>query len=359
MMAHLREADADHRTVVMVQVENEPGILGVARDRSPTAEEAFAGEVLAELLDGLSAIPEQDRRGVMRGIEAGNGGRTWSEAFGDAADEAFMAWHVARFLDRVAAAGRGEYDLPLFTNAWIKAGPGYKPGEYPSGGPTADMLDVYRVAAPHLDLIAPDIYHDHFREICAAYASPRNPLFVPESRPDASAGACLPYVLGEHRGLGLCPFAVDDLEDPAHPLCMVAAKLRAMTEIITDAQARGATCAVFQQQHDETISVELDGVRFTAAARFPHDPAAPANAALFLSLGDDDFVFIGHGLRIDLAPANGGGDTVEILQALEGDYLDGEWHPTRRLNGDETDYGTRVLLGRQLQTVRFRLFRYR
>ncbi len=361
VMRHLRDVDADRHTVIMVQVENEPGILGVARDRSPAAEEAFAGAVPAELLDGLAAIAARDGAELSRRLTLGGGpGRqAWADVFGDGAEEVFMAWHVAGFLEHVAQAGRAAYDLPLFANAWIKAGPGYKPGEYPSGGPTAEMLDVYRVAAPTLDLIAPDIYHDHFREICAAYASPRNPLLVPESRPDASAGGRLLYVLGEHRGIGLCPFAVDELTDPAHPLAETAAAVRAMVDVIAEAQARGDARAVFQQAEGETHAVDLGGVRFTASPRFPHDPAAPANAAMLLRLGDDGFIAVGQGLRIDLAPADDDGTTVELLEAFEGGYADGEWQPGRRLNGDETDHGTRVLLSRTLHVIRFRTFRYR
>ena len=269
-----------------------------------------------------------------------------------------MAWHMARYLDRVAEAGRGEYDLPLFANAWIKAGPGYKPGEYPSGGPTAEMLDVWKAAAPHLDLIAVDIYHDNFREICGQYHRPDNPLFVPESRPDASAGSRLLYVLGAHRGIGLCPFGIDDLTDPAHPLAVVARQIAAMTGTITNAQARNGTRGFLQEAEGETMAVELQGVRFTASSRFPHDPERPANAALLISLGDDEFLLLGTGLRIDLAAADTDDRTIELLHVFEGSFADDRWQPHRRLNGDETDHGTRLLLGREPQLLRFKLFSY-
>ena len=41
LMAHIRETDRDH-TVIMMQVENEVGLLGTERDYCPQAEEAFA-----------------------------------------------------------------------------------------------------------------------------------------------------------------------------------------------------------------------------------------------------------------------------------------------------------------------------
>lgn len=53
LLAHLAEADPEH-TVLMVQVENEIGLLGAARDHSPLAEAAWASEVPSALIDYLS-----------------------------------------------------------------------------------------------------------------------------------------------------------------------------------------------------------------------------------------------------------------------------------------------------------------
>jgi len=52
LMRHVREVDKNHR-VIMAQVENEVGLLGDSRDRSPAANEAFAKPVPKEFMDYL------------------------------------------------------------------------------------------------------------------------------------------------------------------------------------------------------------------------------------------------------------------------------------------------------------------
>src|SRR5262249_18008639 len=49
-MRHLREVDANDQTVMMVQVENEIGMIPDSRDRSAVAEQLFNQEVPADLL---------------------------------------------------------------------------------------------------------------------------------------------------------------------------------------------------------------------------------------------------------------------------------------------------------------------
>ena len=57
LMRHVREVDKNHR-VIMVQVENEVGLLGDSRDRSPAANEAFGKPVPKELMDYLQKHKE-------------------------------------------------------------------------------------------------------------------------------------------------------------------------------------------------------------------------------------------------------------------------------------------------------------
>ena len=74
-MRRIREVDTA-QTVLMMQVENEPGLLGAARDRSALAEAAFAAPVPAELLAYLAAhrdalVPEMARSAVVCRTVAG------------------------------------------------------------------------------------------------------------------------------------------------------------------------------------------------------------------------------------------------------------------------------------------------
>jgi len=57
VMAHIRQIDEAYRTVIMMQVENEPGSLGTDRDYSPEATKLFNGPVPAKLVSALKKKP--------------------------------------------------------------------------------------------------------------------------------------------------------------------------------------------------------------------------------------------------------------------------------------------------------------
>lgn len=159
MMRHLRQADGDQQTVLMVQLENEVGYLGIGRDRSVEANRLFAGAVPADLLQKL----ERERDDLSPELKAHfkAAGRSWRQVFGESANEAFMAWNYARYIEAVAAAGKREYPLPMYANCQLPA-PGERAGEYPIGGPHPDNLAIYRAMAPSIDFYSPDIYWPNF-----------------------------------------------------------------------------------------------------------------------------------------------------------------------------------------------------
>lgn len=55
LMKHIKKIDAKHQTVIMMQVENEIGMLPSARDHHPAAIKAFDSEVPQALMDYLAA----------------------------------------------------------------------------------------------------------------------------------------------------------------------------------------------------------------------------------------------------------------------------------------------------------------
>ena len=79
---------------------------------------------------------------------------TWQQAFGADADEYFNAWAVAKYVGQVAAAGKAVYPLPMYANAALRnpLNPGPASG-YESGGPTDNVLSIWKAAAPSLDLL--------------------------------------------------------------------------------------------------------------------------------------------------------------------------------------------------------------
>ncbi len=103
--------------------------------------------------------------------------------FGDtpAADEVFMAWALATYVEHLAARGRAIADILLYANAWFGPQPGQDtPGQYPSGGPTSTVLDIWRAAAPSLAFLGPDLYVHDADAAMAQYAIGIQPFFVPE-----------------------------------------------------------------------------------------------------------------------------------------------------------------------------------
>ena len=203
LMKHLKRVDPRH-TVIMVQPENETGTYQSVRDYSPEAKRLFRGPVPEDLVKALGRSPG-----------------TWAEVFGKDADEFFHAWHVGRYVDQVAAAGKAVKPLPMYVNAALRdpINP-QDPYTYSSGGPTHNVLDVWKAAAPSIDLIAPDIYmreHEKVMAVLNHYARPDNALFVAEIGNDLPYARFLYAVLGRG-GIGFAPIGVDYTGYANHPL---------------------------------------------------------------------------------------------------------------------------------------------
>jgi hypothetical protein len=178
LMRHVREVDKNHR-VIMAQVENEVGLLGDSRDRSPAANEAFAKPVPKEFMDYLQKHKDTCCRNSARSGRppASRPREPGRKSSGKACktDEIFMGWNYARYVDKVAEAGKREYPIPMFANAWLNAPADKGPGDYPSGGPQAHMHDIWRAGAPQLDMLGPDIYMTNFRRAGGALQPVRQP----------------------------------------------------------------------------------------------------------------------------------------------------------------------------------------
>jgi hypothetical protein len=386
-MAHLRDTDI-FRTVVMIQVENETGLRGDSRDRSPLAEAAYNAPVPQELLSWINShretmLPE------LRALWTAAGARTqgtWPEVFGanPAGDEVFMAWYTAKYINAVAEAGSRELHLPMYANAWLVQFPGQTPGDYPSGGPVSRMMDIWHLAAPQLSLLAPDIYLADFDGICERYTREGNPLFIPEAR--ASVGNLF-TAIAKYGGLGYSPFGIDGPGNDEQ-LSSAYAALGGMMAPLTSAQAnatiqlippapggdidlnvgsytahieRGIHGPPPRQQKPQPPAITQDlppapgeAVRPSAAST-PKPPPANTNSYLrpfddsrrgtgiIVADGPDSFYVVGTGLALTFSSREPG-RIARIGMAAEGSFLDGRWTPGRRLNGDETFGAYRILL---------------
>ncbi len=365
LMKHIRENDPKH-TIIMVQVENESGLLGDSRDRSSLAEAAWNEPVPRHLLSFLSAhkttlLPEVTSAWSSSGFKTSG---TWPEVFGtsSASEEVFMAWYVGRAINTVAEAGKKELALPMYANAWLGPQPGaLVPGQYPSGGPVTGMLDVWRAAAPSLDLFAPDIYIADFQGVCERQVRSGNPLFIPEARANI---ANLFWAVGHHAALGYSPFGIHDLAD-YKPLGQAYGLLRGMTPLLMRYQVEGKVMTLLEGNaasvkafEDTTgLSVTFGGMQalFAPATKskdqqkdLPPAPTAdafsvkpdvdPRGFALVVQTGPHEYFISGSNLLLRSAKS-------QVGVVDEGTFENGQWIEGRRLNGDETLSGNVVAFG--------------
>jgi hypothetical protein len=366
LMRHLREFDGRQQTVLMVQVENEVGILGSGRDHSAAADRLFTGPVPDKLMEHLRTnqawLPPELRRGWRQD------GHTWREVFSENAPEAFMAWNYGSYIGQVAAAGKKEYPLPMYVNAQLPA-PLERAGEYPSGGPHPTYLEIYRAAAPALDFFAPDIYWPDFAYWVQRYSERENPVFIPEASLQAGPFNAL-YAFGEARALGFAPFAVDSLPDvatatqeSANPLAQCYALLRQLEDILPQAQresrTRGLVLHASSPRASQTVS--LGGYLFTAtlARSWPARNLLQDDGAMILvQTGPDEFLVGGSALSITVSvdPEARQG-LAGILSVEEGTRSEGKWLTTRPLNGDQNNQGRTISLpDRQFKLLRVKLY---
>jgi len=380
LMKHLKAIDGEAHTVVMVQVENEIGMIPDARDHSEDARKAFAAAVPSELMAYLVKHAESLTPELRELWQAGGGKRagTWAEVFGNsaAAEELFMAWHFARFTQHVTAAGKAEYPLPMFVNAALIR-PGYKPGQYPSAGPLPHLIDVWRAGAPAIDFIAPDIYFPTFVEWTRRYVRGGNPLFIPEAlrNPDAAVNAL--YAFGEHDAIGFSPFAIESIGEPGAGLLASSYELvDQLTPLILEHQGRGTMAGLIQEHPDnrQPQQIRLNGYTLSISFERSSPPSLADGAAgsaapgatvawpaggLVIATAADEFLFAGIGVTVTFAATEPGWQT-GILNVEEGSFANGKWQNVRWLNGDETHQGRHLrLVPGRMSIQRIRLYRYR
>ena len=343
VMRRIREIDSEENTVVVMQVENEIGLLGTDRDYSEIAQKAF-----------FAPIPEKLAAAL------GKSG-TWNEAFGEDAGEAFMAWHFGCAVETIAASGKKEYDLPCYANAWLRQSPWF-PGSYPSGGPVECMQPIWRVAAPSLFALGPDIYVPYCADIMDSYATEENPLFIPEIRKDAVASSYALYAFGAKNAICFSPFGIEDLAlDPSQldkpPMdLMIALNIDPSAFDITGSKdCLAATYDLLEQlepiylQNRGTehlkVCVRHGETDYSGFLRFggydlvvkygPRMSGKPLGCCYAVELSEDKFLLIGLNCSPEFRLKPGDNRCFDIMRLEEGHVVKGGWIPGRVMNGDE------------------------
>jgi hypothetical protein len=341
VMKHLKEVDSEYRTVLMMQVENEVGILGSPRDHSSEAEAAFNAAVPKELMDHIinnDLLPELYSLWETTGFRSAG---TWEEVFGkgDKTDEIFMAWKYATYINDITKAGKAEYPIPMFVNAWLVQKYNATPGDYPSGGPQAHMLDIWRAGAPDVDLYCPDIYRPEFAELCALYTRSNNTLFIPEARAGELGAGQFLYAIGRHKSIGYSPFGYESrtTDNENDPMTKVYRIISGMTSQILNAQSNGSINAVLL--NSETHPAEeltMGEYRLLTELHGRRDMTKPYDGyGLIINSAPDEYIIYGKNIQVSFSPVTPGPAIAGIAHADEGIFENGEWHPWRRMNGDE------------------------
>jgi len=350
LMRHIREVDPQH-TIIMMQVENETGSYGIPRDFSPKAQRLFAQPIPAELAK-----------------RAGKSG-TWSQAFGKTADQAFNAWYVARYVDEIAAAGKAELDLPMYVNASLTDPFTFEGVEHgASGGPNWNVIDIWKAAAPHVDIEAPDIYtseYTKYAKYIEHYRRADNPLLIPETGNDAAFARFFWLALGNGT-IGWSPFGMDTTGYFNHPLGAkdldpqtldaFASKFALVAPIAHDwaKLAYAHPVAGFAKPQDASDQNAVLG-RWRITAKYGYwqfgledwdktrtapSKGLPVGGAALIQLGPDEFLVAGSDIRLRFALDKSAPDeNSQFLDVEEGTFVNGQWQMTRRWNGDQVDYG--------------------
>lgn len=383
-MQHIATVDKEEGTVIMIQIENEIGMLEDARDYSREANKIFNAPVPAEFMTYLqknkkALHPQMLKKWESQGCKKqGN----WQEVFGADiyTDEIFMAWHYAKYVEGLAQTARSIYNIPLYVNAAMNSR-GRKPGEYPSAGPLAHLIDVWHCGAPSIDILAPDLYDNGFTDWVARYKLHNNPLFIPEIRLTDNNSVRAFYIFGEHDAIGISPFSIEDGSDsPNSPLVQSYAKLTELMPLLTKYQGKGLMKGLlFDSENKERIIAD-DDLTITARHFFtlPWDPRAtngsiwPEGGGILLKLSKNEYIVAGSGIVLEFAKTSEK-QTIEKQKqlgedgfALRNDQIktkhdkfkgmrcgigyvdevkvdkDGKLHYVRRLNGDQDHQGRHV-----------------
>jgi beta-galactosidase GanA len=360
LMRHLKQIDERERTVIMVQVENEVGTWGLARDFGTAAQAAFEQDVPAAVL--------------ARQKPTGKPSGPWRAVYGDHAEQYFHTWAIARYVEEIAKAGRAAYELPVYVNAIARdpiapALPWKQ--DFASGSPSWDVIGLFKAAAPHVDVIGPDLYDPDAAKLAAnldRYQRADNALWVPEIGNAADYARHLYLILG--RGaIGVTPFGIDYADYTNYPLgskftdrrmvepfapvyAAFAPMQRQWARWAFEGRTRGAaegadrapqTLAFKGWKANVSFGEWQFGERRWTQYPQPHPDGAgqPAGGVAIAQIGDDEFIVVGQHVRVrfepETEPRQGG---TMIARAEEGRFgAAGEWQMERNWNGDQADYG--------------------
>lgn len=404
IMEHLRDNDTAKQTVIMIQVENEIGMIDVPRDYSDEATKLYQSTVPKQLTDYLKKNQKSLHPYLKEKLQPqAKANADWAELFGEDiyTEEIFQTWTYATYVEQIAKAGRAIYNLPMYVNVALNSRD-RKPGQYPSGGPLAHLIDLWHCGAPSIDVLGVDIYDKGIKSWFSKYHLPNNPLFVPEIRLEDKDAMYALYAFGHHGAMGFCPFSIEDYplysntkgndmsgmdlsqDDQLNafsaggsllsPIAASYQLLRQAEPLILERQGtKDMDAVLLDNEHREAEIITPDDICLTIKHSYSlgWEPGAkdaewPEAACIILRLGKEDYLVIGSGVVITYTDAKAGitwkqGDTrIGLAKCESVDISDGKMKIKRHLNGDQTHQGrhVRIPVG-QFDIQHFRLYRYK
>lgn len=352
LMQHIKQTDSKENTVIAVQVENEIGMLPDARSYDEASNISFNTAVPDAFINYLkknksNLLPE------LKSIWESNGYKTsgnWEAIFGKglSADEIFMAWYYAKFANELAAAGKAVYNLPMYVNAALNR-PGWKPGQYPSAGPLPHIMDVWKAAAPSIDIFAPDFYNPDFKHWCDLYTRNSNPLFIPEIRFESGIDAKAFFAFGNYNCLSFSPFSIESTDHPEEePIAKAYAILKQIMPLITTYQPQGNVTGFLLSKDSSAQQITLGNYHLTVKHDYTlgWSPEAkndswPLTGCIIISAAPDEFYLAGTGTVITFESTTSG-KRAGFLSIDEGRFENEKWIAGRRMNGDQDHQGRHV-----------------
>jgi len=350
LMKHIKEIDEKAQTVIMIQVENEIGMLPDAREYSNLANTAFKAPVPAPFFTYLNnnrnnLLPEIKDAWIKNGSK--NKGN-WEEVFGEglATDEIFMAWYYAVFINKLADEGKAVYNIPMYLNAALNYKNGAKPGEYPSAGPLPHIMDVWKAGAPNIDLLSPDFYNPNFKYWNDLYVRLNNTLFIPEIKFEQGVAAKAFYALGHYSAMGFSPFSIENGGETLNSEISNGYKLlQQLGSVVLKYQGTNAIDGFLMDKNSLKEEIRFGDYILT----FSHDlnlgwsskskeESWPITGALVIQIAADEFIVAGTGVVVTFKTGQAT-SRAGIIQIDEGGFKDGVWKPKSRLNGDENHQG--------------------
>lgn len=361
----LKEYDGKEQTVIAVQVENEPGILGgTRRDFSPMGEEAYHAQVPEKVIQWCKDHPDDPVSRQWTGAENGN----WQEVFGIYGAEACTAAAIAQYIDEIAGAGKEVYDIFLYMNVWQD---GYPRGfgtdiggvDWPAGGANIRNLGIYYALVSSLDTISPDNYHGdltRYLTTTSAYAHPENgfPLYVPESARGGINASLMFDAIGNHGALGYHIFGSEqlltadrkNLIPEANDIMYSLAMLRNVAGILPDYLGTDRLAGIAQQPGEVSCLLEnFNGWKIVVgfpgsgiggndnSLDYRHESYEPFGGmkpfgedlgrGLIFAAGEDEFYLVGHRIRLFFLEREAEDGSLSVydlngfIRRLNGEYL--------------------------------------